>query len=93
MRVADLRDGGGTTLLVEVSDTGAGISEELLEKIFEPFISTKAHGTGLGLAICRAIADVHHARLIARNNVGRTGCTFTLEFPVPVPIPSAAAAT
>jgi two-component system nitrogen regulation sensor histidine kinase GlnL len=83
VRVADLSEGGGSTLLVEVADTGPGIPDELLARIFDPFVTTKPHGTGLGLAICRGIADAHHARLAARNNVGRPGCTFTVEFPVP----------
>jgi PAS domain S-box-containing protein len=82
LRVADLSDGGGTTLLVEVSDTGTGIAEELLPKIFDPFVTTKERGSGLGLAICRGIADAHRCRLTARNNVGRPGATFTIEFPV-----------
>jgi PAS domain S-box-containing protein len=84
VRVADLCDGGGTTLLVEISDTGCGIPADLLVTIFNPFVTTKAHGTGLGLAICRSITDAHHARLSARNNVNRTGATFTIHFPVPV---------
>jgi PAS domain S-box-containing protein len=83
VRVADLSEGGGSTLLVEVADTGSGISDELLATVFDPFVTTKPHGTGLGLAICRGIADAHHARLTARNNIGRPGCTFTVEFPVP----------
>ncbi len=83
VRVADLSEGGGSTLLVEVADTGPGIPDELLATVFDPFVTTKPHGTGLGLAICRGIADAHHARLIARNNIGRSGCTFTVEFPVP----------
>jgi signal transduction histidine kinase len=87
VRVADLSEGGGSTLLVEISDTGCGIPDELLATIFNPFVTTKAHGTGLGLAICRSIADAHHARFGARNNVGRPGATFTVEFPVPAPAP------
>jgi two-component system sensor histidine kinase HydH len=83
VRVADLSQGGGSTLLVEVSDTGCGIPDDMAEQIFNPFVTTKAHGTGLGLAICRAIADAHKAILRARNHAGRSGCTFTVEFPVP----------
>jgi signal transduction histidine kinase len=93
LRVADLFEGGGTTLLVEVSDTGVGIPEELLPKIFDPFVSSKARGSGLGLAICRGVADAHRARLSARNNAERPGSTFTIEFPVPVAEPSTAIAT
>ncbi len=84
VRIADLCEAGGATLLVEISDTGCGIPEALLATIFNPFVTTKAHGTGLGLAICRSITDAHHALLSARNNVGRPGTTFTIEFPVPV---------
>ncbi len=83
VRVADLSEGGGSTLLVEVADTGPGIPDHLLGTIFDPFVTTKPQGTGLGLAICRSIADAHRARIHARNNVGRPGCTFTVEFPVP----------
>jgi PAS domain S-box-containing protein len=88
VRVADLSEGGGSTLLVEVSDTGGGIPDDMIEQIFNPFVTTKDHGTGLGLAICRAITDAHRAILRARNNIGRTGCTFTVEFPVPVAKPA-----
>lgn len=91
VRVADLSEGGGSTLLVEVADTGPGIPDHLLGTIFDPFVTTKPHGTGLGLAICRGIADAHHARIHARNNVGRPGCTFTVEFPVPSGRPAHAA--
>jgi PAS domain S-box-containing protein len=82
IRLADLCAAGGTTLLVEVSDTGTGIAEDLLPNIFNPFVTTKARGSGLGLAICRSIADAHRATLVARNHIGRPGSTFTLEFPV-----------
>jgi PAS domain S-box-containing protein len=88
VRVADLSQGGGSTLLVEFSDTGCGIPDDMTEQIFNPFVTTKAQGTGLGLAICRAIADAHKAVLRARNHPGRPGCTFTVEFPVPAPKPA-----
>lgn len=92
VRLADLCAAGGTTLLVEVSDTGSGIPEDLLPTIFNPFVTTKARGSGLGLAICRSIADAHRAALSARNNTGRPGCTFTMEFPVVVGSPTTARA-
>jgi PAS domain S-box-containing protein len=88
VRVADLSEGGGSTLLVEVSDTGSGIPDDMIEQIFNPFVTTKDQGTGLGLAICRAITDAHRAILRVRNNIGRPGCTFTVEFPVPVGKPA-----
>jgi signal transduction histidine kinase len=82
VRVADLSAAGGTTVLVEVSDTGSGIPDELMDRIFNPFVTTKPRGSGLGLAICRSVADAHRAIIRARNNVGRPGATFTVEFPV-----------
>jgi len=88
IRVADLSQGGGSTLLVEVSDTGCGIPDDMSEQIFNPFVTTKPRGTGLGLAICRAIADAHKAILRARNHSARPGCTFTVEFPVSMARPA-----
>ena len=88
VRVVDMSESGAGALIVEVADTGPGIPEELLPTVFDPFVTTKPHGTGLGLAICRGIADAHHARLAVRNNGGRPGCTFTVEFPLPSARPS-----
>jgi signal transduction histidine kinase len=69
-------------LLVEIADTGPGVPEELLLKMFEAFITTKPEGSGLGLAICRAIADAHHAAIRAENNTTGPGMKIILEFPV-----------
>ncbi|HZP35580.1 MAG TPA: ATP-binding protein, partial [Methylomirabilota bacterium] len=88
VRVVDMSDSGSATLMVEVADTGPGIPEDLLSTVFDPFVTTKPQGSGLGLAICRGIADAHHARLAVRNNGGRPGCTFTVEFPLPSARPS-----
>jgi PAS domain S-box-containing protein len=68
-------------LTVEVEDSGPGIDEELLGRIFDPFVTTKLHGSGLGLTICTSIADAHHARLQAANKSGARGAVFTIEFP------------
>ena len=90
VRVADLCEAGGNSLLVEISDTGPGIPPDLIDKIFNPFVTTKARGSGLGLAICSSIADAHRATLRVRNHLDRPGCSFTVEFPVtserPAPI-------
>ncbi|HTP47405.1 MAG TPA: PAS domain S-box protein, partial [Casimicrobiaceae bacterium] len=53
---------------VSVADRGAGIPSADLERIFEPFMTTKSHGLGLGLAICRSIVEAHGGRLWATNN-------------------------
>lgn len=71
---------GESSVLVEVADTGCGIPEPLLEKIFDPFFSTKPRGTGLGLAICRGIADAHRATIRAENVAGARGATVSLIF-------------
>ena len=69
-------------VLVEVSDTGVGISPENLQKIFEPFFTTKevGHGTGLGLAVCYGILTEHGGGLDVQSTVG-AGTTFTITLP------------
>jgi PAS domain S-box-containing protein len=74
----------GRALVVEVADTGSGIPEESLKKIFEPFYTTKpkGQGTGLGLAIVRAIVEQHHGLIAVTSRVGH-GTTFRITLPVP----------
>ena len=66
---------------VGVADSGPGIPPELLERVFDPFYTTKQRGSGLGLAICAGIAAAHRAKLRAENRPGG-GALFTAEFPV-----------
>ena len=84
-------DGGLLTLrsrnedgcvVVEVSDTGVGISPEHLTGIFDPFFTTKeiGHGTGLGLAVCYGIVTEHGGRLDVQSTIG-VGTTFTISIP------------
>lgn len=68
-------------LEVAVEDTGAGFAEELAERVFEPFHTTKPNGMGMGLAICRSIAEVHCGRLLASSLQGQ-GTTFCLQLPL-----------
>jgi signal transduction histidine kinase len=59
----------------------------MLERIFDPFFSTKERGSGLGLAICAGIADAHRARLRAENRVGG-GARFIVDFPLTTALPT-----
>jgi C4-dicarboxylate-specific signal transduction histidine kinase len=64
-----------------VSDRGPGLSSDKLNKIFEPFYTTKKEGLGMGLSICRSIIEAHGGRLWAENNPDR-GATFYFTLPV-----------
>lgn len=67
-------------VLVTVSDTGAGVEPELLEKMFEPLYTTKPDGAGVGLAVCRSIIHAHGGRIWAENNDhGGVDVHFTLR--------------
>lgn len=64
---------------ITFSDSGSGIPQESMEKIFEPFYTTKARGTGLGLAITRQIVEQHHGEIHIESVVGKgTRVTVTL---------------
>ncbi len=65
---------------IEVKDTGGGIPEENLSKIFQPYFSTKETGTGLGLAITKKIVDDHGGRIEVESELG-TGTCFTVLLP------------
>jgi PAS domain S-box-containing protein len=66
---------------IAVSDTGPGISEEHLQRLFEPFFSTKQDGMGMGLAICRTTVEAHGGRLTVESRLG-DGATFRVTLPV-----------
>jgi C4-dicarboxylate-specific signal transduction histidine kinase len=68
-------------VLISVCDAGPGIAEGKLERVFEPFFTSKANGVGLGLSVCRTIADAHGGRLWAEHNPLR-GAMFHLQLPV-----------
>jgi signal transduction histidine kinase len=67
-------------VLIAFSDTGAGISLENQEKIFEPLFTTKAKGIGLGLAITKRLVETNHGSIEFESKVGE-GTTFRLELP------------
>ena len=65
---------------IEVKDSGCGIPEDKLDKIFEPFVTTKTDGSGYGLAVVREIILRNKGSIAVKNNVNG-GSTFYLEFP------------
>ncbi len=73
----------GDYVSVRISDTGCGIEEEKMAKIFEPYYTTKASGTGLGLTLVYKIMKEHHGDIHVTSRIGR-GTTFQLDFPIPV---------
>ena len=75
---------------IEVTDSGSGIAEAVIERMFEPFFSTKSDGMGMGLNICRSIIESHQGRLWAKNimdpeHTKLSGCTFTILLPLVSP--------
>lgn len=66
---------------VQVADTGVGISESALPRIFQPFFSTKKNGTGLGLAIAHHIVSAHQGEIWAESQEG-VGTKMTIQLPV-----------
>jgi two-component system, NtrC family, sensor histidine kinase HydH len=66
---------------VRIEDTGSGISPELREQIFNPFVTTKKTGVGLGLSIVSRIVDGHHGKIRVEDRVDRKGTRFVIFFP------------
>jgi signal transduction histidine kinase len=74
---------------IQVTDAGSGIADSVIQRMFEPFFSTKDDGMGMGLNICRSIIESHHGRLWAKNQLGAehariSGCTFTILLPLEI---------
>ena len=65
---------------IEVSDTGPGVNSEIMDRLFEPYVTDKPGGTGLGLAIVQKIAE-SHGGMASVSNLGDGGACFRLEFP------------
>src|ERR1051325_9383807 len=69
-------------LRVGVSDCGTGVPGEILERVFEPFYTTKGEGLGMGLTISRSIIELHGGRLWAECNAPKPGMTFCFTVPL-----------
>ncbi|KQX38158.1 PAS domain-containing sensor histidine kinase [Devosia sp. Root436] len=74
------RPAGPDLMMVEVSDTGPGVSEDVAPQLFQPFVTSKPSGMGIGLSISKRIIEAHGGTIIAsRNNSG--GATFQFTLP------------
>lgn len=88
-----MRD-GRSWLSLTIADTGPGVDPSILERLFEPFQSTRldSHGTGLGLAVAEGIVREHGGVLLARNGASG-GAEFEIMLPQDAPYASEEAAT
>jgi signal transduction histidine kinase len=79
VRLASMLEGG--RVAVTVTDNGPGVSEDVRDKLFDPYFTTKSSGTGLGLAICRRLIEAHGGTI--RLIVTKPGETqFAIELPI-----------
>ncbi|HKD38383.1 MAG TPA: ATP-binding protein, partial [Pirellulales bacterium] len=87
----------GDRLVVQVRDTGIGISRELLPRVFDPFTQAKQSldrsqgGLGIGLGLVRRIVDLHGGEVTAHSDGPGTGSTFTMSLPIGAPPPRSVA--
>jgi signal transduction histidine kinase len=66
---------------LHITDTGVGIQDDILEKIWNPLFTTKAKGMGFGLSICKRILEYHRGSITVKSKVGE-GTTFIIKFPL-----------
>jgi len=69
------------TVILEIADTGQGLTKEECGRLFTPYYTTKHHGTGLGLAIVQSVVSDHGGTISVESQPGR-GATFRIELPV-----------
>jgi signal transduction histidine kinase len=70
----------GSRFIIDVEDTGVGVSAEKVSRIFDPFFTTKSGGLGLGLALTRRVIEEHKGRIYFRSEEGK-GSTVTIQLP------------
>jgi signal transduction histidine kinase len=72
---------GSETAIIQISDNGPGIAEQLADKVFQPFFTTKEEGTGLGLSIVERIINEHGGQIRLEPKEGM-GASFVITLPV-----------
>jgi signal transduction histidine kinase len=73
--------GAADRVIIEVADSGTGLTPEECERIFTPYYTSKQHGTGLGLAIVQSVVSDHGGTIRVQSEPGR-GTTFVIELPL-----------
>jgi two-component system sensor histidine kinase PilS (NtrC family) len=68
-------------MMVQVTDQGSGIADSIKERLFEPFVTTKAEGSGLGLSIVHRAVEAHHGFILVDSDAKRAGTRFTVILP------------
>jgi len=68
-------------VFISFQDTGTGIPEDTMNKLFNPLFTTKAKGQGLGLAVCKRMVEAHGGSIIVESEAG-SGTTFTIKMPI-----------
>jgi signal transduction histidine kinase len=68
------------SVMIDIADSGTGLTPEECSRLFTPYYTTKQHGTGLGLAIVQSVISDHGARISVSSHKGQ-GTTFHIEFP------------
>jgi PAS domain S-box-containing protein len=84
LRVAAVEVENKKVVEFSICDTGNGISEEVMKRLYESFYTTKAEGLGIGLSLCRSIVESHQGRMKAENlynGADVSGCCFTFWIP------------
>ncbi len=71
----------GSNVVISITDQGTGLREDELQRVFEPFYSTRKHGTGLGLSIVKRLIDSHGGKIELRNNEHGPGLTAEIYLP------------
>jgi signal transduction histidine kinase len=69
-------------VVVTITDTGPGMTDDVREKIFMPFFSTKKKGTGLGLAICKTLIEKSGGKITANKSIDGSGASFSVFLPI-----------
>jgi signal transduction histidine kinase len=83
--VGPRREGDQDVVEFSVRDSGGGVPDEMIDRIYEAFYSTKSGGMGIGLKLCRSIVESHHGRMQVKNiynGESVQGCCFSFWIPV-----------